>query len=152
MEQRSVASEKPAMSASAKINQRVAEMTDRLATLKSRQLLRELQFEQRARELIRKRDARRRWEIGTAVLEAGFGDWHALEVVGVLLEAKERIGDSPTQRLAVRIRAEGHLHRGRRTERSAQKPASESGAATEPRDDGSLIAAMFDADQKPNVS
>ena len=81
------------MSASAKINQRVAEMTDRLATLKSRQLLRELQLEQKARELIRKRDARRRWELGTAILEAGFGEWHALEVVGVLLEAKERIGD-----------------------------------------------------------
>lgn len=139
------------MSASAKINQRVAEMTDRLATLKSRQLMRELQFEQRARELIRKRDARRRWELGTAILEAGFGEWHALEVVGVLLEAKERIGDSPTQRLAVRIRAERHLYRRRRTGRGAQKPASESGAATEPQDGGGLIAAMFDSDQKPDA-
>lgn len=140
------------MSASAKINQRVAEMTDRLATLKSRQLMRELQLEQRARELIRKRDARRRWEIGTAVLEAGFGDWHALEVVGVLLEAKERIGDSPTQRLAVRIRAEGRLYRRRRPERGAQKPASESGAAPEPQDGGGLIAAMFDSEQKPDAT
>lgn len=138
------------MSASTKINQRVAEMTDRLATLKSRQLLRELQLEHQARELLRKREARRRWELGTAILEAGFGEWHALEVVGVLLEAKERIGDSPTQRLAVRIRAEGHLYRRRRPERGAQKPASESGAATEPQDGGGLIAAMFESDQKPD--
>lgn len=140
------------MNASSTINQRVAAMTDRLATLKSRQLLRELQLEQKAREQIRKRDARRRWELGTAVLEAGFGEWHALEVVGVLLDAQERIGDSPTQRLAARVRAEGHLHRRRRPERGASKPASEPRTASEPQDDGSLIAAMFDADQKPDVS
>ncbi len=140
------------MSASTKINQRVAEMTDRLATLKSRQLMRELQFEQRTRELIRKRDARRRWEIGTAVLEAGFGDWHSLELVGALLDVKERIGDSPTQRLAVRIRAEGHLYRTRRTGRGGRKSAGESGAAPEPQDGGGLIAAMFDSDQKPDGS
>lgn len=139
------------MSASAKISQRVADMTDRLATLKSRQLLRELQLEQRARELIRKRDARRRWELGTAILEAGFGEWHALEVVGVLLDAKERFGDSPTQRLAVRIRAESHLHRRRRPERGVPKPASESGAATEPQDGNGPIAAMLDAEHKPDV-
>jgi hypothetical protein len=140
------------MSASAKISQRVADMTDRLATLKSRQLLRELQLEQRARELIRKRDARRRWEIGTAVLEAGFGDWHALEVVGALLDVKERIGDSPTQRLAVRIRAEGNLYRRRRPARGLPKPASEPDSANEPQDDSSLIAAMFDAEREAENS
>ncbi len=134
------------MSASTKISQRVADMTHRLATLKSRQLLRELQVEQRAKELARKRDARHRQEIGAAVLEAGFGDWHALEVVGVLLDAKERIGDSPTQRLAVRLRAEGHLHRRRRREHAASDSAIDpSDANASANYETGLIAAMFEA-------
>jgi hypothetical protein len=63
----------------------------------------------RRRSSERRALARRRVELGDAVIKAGCGDWLPAEIVGVLLDARERIGGSSTQRLGMRKRGEAHL-------------------------------------------
>jgi hypothetical protein len=87
----------------------VVRATNRLATLKARQLLREMREQKRAREAAQRREMKRRAELGHAAAMAGVEDYSAEEVVGMLLDAKERLGHSPTQRLATRKRGEEWL-------------------------------------------
>lgn len=81
----------------------------RAAQREARSLLRALRRAHAEKKKARRRQARRRTELGEAVLKAGCGDWPALEVVGALLDAAQRYGHSPTQRLALRQRAEVFL-------------------------------------------
>jgi len=92
-----------------KLTERVASATERLAKLKARQLLREMRTEHQAKRLARRTDLRRRLDLGGAVLTAGCGDFVMVEVIGLLLDAKERIGNSPTMRLAARKRGQDWL-------------------------------------------
>jgi|GEM_PF-4292602 hypothetical protein len=87
----------------------VARATQRLAVLKARQLLREMKAQKRTREVARRQTLQRRMELGHATSMAGVDDYSADEVVGMLLDAKERMGHSPTQRLALRKRGEEWL-------------------------------------------
>jgi len=86
--------------------ERVARATQRLAMLKARQLLREMRAERRTREAARRQTHQRRMALGYAAFMAGVEDYTTEEVVGMLLDAKERLGHSPTQRLAMRKRGE----------------------------------------------
>lgn len=87
--------------------------TQRVAQLRARQLLGEMRTAARAKAELRRLEARRRFELGGAVLAAG-GDWTAAEVVGIMLEARERVGHSPTMRMGLGRRGEDHLHAGQR--------------------------------------
>ncbi len=78
----------------------------RAAQREAKSLLKALRRAHAEKEKARRRHARRRTELGEAVLKAGCGDWPTLEVLGALLDAVERYGHSPTQRLALRQRAE----------------------------------------------
>lgn len=92
-----------------KLTERVANATQRLAALKARQLLRELRAEHQAKQRARRNELRRRFDFGAAVLTAGCGEFAAVEVIGLLLDAKQRIGTSPTMRLAARKRGQDWL-------------------------------------------
>jgi hypothetical protein len=87
----------------------VVRATNRLATLKARQLLREMREQKRTRQAAERRAQRRRLELGHAASMAGVDDYSPEEVVGMLLDAKERLGHSPTQRLAMRKKGEEWL-------------------------------------------
>jgi hypothetical protein len=87
----------------------VVRATNRLATLKARQLLREMREQKRARQAADRRELKRKTELGHAAAMAGVEDYSAEEVVGMLLDAKDRIGRSPTQRLALKRRGEEWL-------------------------------------------
>lgn len=85
-------------------SQRVTRATQRLMALKTQQLRREMAEQNRARQVARRRDQRRRVELGSAVLLAGCGQLETDELVGLLLDARDRIGSSPTMRMAFRKR------------------------------------------------
>lgn len=89
----------------------VAKATQRLAMLKARQLLRELRAQKRNRAAEQRRSLQRRMELGHAVLLADVDGYSSEEIVGMLLDAKERLGHSPTQRLAMKKRGEEWMDR-----------------------------------------
>lgn len=80
-----------------------------LARVKANQLLREQRQKVRSKERARRLTARRRALIGEAAERAGLAEWTIPEILGVLLEAHERVGRSPTLRMAARKRGEQHL-------------------------------------------
>lgn len=88
---------------------RVARATERLAVLKARQLLREMREQKKKREATQRLNVQRRMELGHASFLAGVEDYTSAEVVGMLLDAKERLGHSPTQRMAMKKRGEEWL-------------------------------------------
>lgn len=73
-------------------------MTERVAALK-------------AKKAERQEMLRRKFEFGSAVVAAGLDNWDAAEIAGALLDVKERVGGSPTQRLGFRQRGETLLPR-----------------------------------------
>jgi len=91
------------------IAKQVAKATDRLGQLKARQLLKDMREATRARAQLRRTEMRRRMEFGGAVISAGFERWEPTEVLGVLLDAHDRVASSPTMRLGLRKRGETAL-------------------------------------------
>lgn len=81
----------------------------RAAQREAKSLLKALRRALAEKAKARRAQARRRTGLGEAVLKAGCGDWETLEVVGALMDAVQRYGHSPTQRLALRQRAEAAL-------------------------------------------
>jgi hypothetical protein len=81
----------------------------RLAQLQARDALRRMRLATQARARARRQEARRKYELGEAVLLAGLVDWQAAELVGLLLDGKDRFGTSPTMRLALRKRGAEHV-------------------------------------------
>lgn len=81
----------------------------RKAQLQAQRALRELRLATIERARARKRTARRKHELGESVLLAGLVDWQAAELVGLLLDGRDRFGASPTMRMALRKRGEAHL-------------------------------------------
>jgi hypothetical protein len=102
--------------------QQLVETAEQLAQVLAGQLHREQQGRQRCAEQNRILQARRRSELGAAVEKAGLSEWNAAEIVGVLLEVKDRIGLSRTQRMAAQKR--GELHLGRPHVPAPDKPSS----------------------------
>lgn len=89
-----------------RLTARIAATTHRLGQLKARELLREMRATERRRSSERRTLARRRVELGDAILKAGCGDWDVMEIVGTLVDARERFGLSSTQRLGMRKKGE----------------------------------------------
>jgi hypothetical protein len=92
-----------------RLTAQIASTTRRLGQLKARELLREMKAADRQRLSERHALARRRVELGDAVLKAGCGDWLPAEIVGVLLDTRDRIGRSSAQRLGMRKRGEAWM-------------------------------------------
>lgn len=97
--------------ASERAAERLARAVQRLTQLKARQLMIEQQTLQAAKEQELRALVRRRYDFGEAVIAAGLTDWNPFEVVGALLEVRDRIGLSKTQRMAAQKRGEQHLGR-----------------------------------------
>lgn len=97
------------MSATDILAAKIERSQKRTAQLQARQALREMRLATVARARARKHAARRKYELGEAVLLAGLVDWQAAELVGLLLDGKERFGASPTMRMGLRKRGEAHL-------------------------------------------
>jgi hypothetical protein len=95
-----------------RLAERIAATTRRLGLLKARELLREMRAADRQRSSERRALARRRSALGDAVVQAGCGEWLPAEITGVLLDARDRIGGSSTQRLGMRKRGEAHRESG----------------------------------------
>lgn len=87
------------------LTERIQNATERLAALKAKELLRQLRAQQRAASLARKDGSKQRQAFGAAVMDAGFGQWHELEVLGLLLDAKERLPGTPETLATLRQRA-----------------------------------------------
>lgn len=96
-------------SSSDKLSERVASATQRLAALKARQLMREMRNAHLAKLRARREERRKRLEFGGAVLTAKCTDFSSVEIVGLLLDGKERVGASPTMRLAIRKKGQEWL-------------------------------------------
>lgn len=86
----------------AKANRRISQLETRLLLLKRREALRQ-------RIQARREERALRQELGRAVVLAGFGEWGSAEIIGVLLDGMERIGNSPTMKLGMKQRGEEHL-------------------------------------------
>ena len=97
------------------------------AQREAKSLLKALRRAHAEKQKARRRQVRRRTELGEVVLSAGCGDWPTLEVLGALLDAVQRHGHSPTQRLALKHRAEAHLQRSEK-----RCPAARHGLADGP--------------------
>lgn len=95
------------------LDARVASATRRLSQVVASQLLRDRVAALKAKKAERVALFRRKMAMGDAVLIAGLSDWEPAEIIGVLLDAKDRIGDSPTQRLGLRQRGQQLLPRSR---------------------------------------
>jgi len=76
--------------------------TQRLAELKAQQLMREMRTQHRQRAQARRQRERRHQELGEAVERSGSGHFTIPELVGVLVDARERLGSSPTMLLGMR--------------------------------------------------
>lgn len=91
------------------LDARVASATRRLGQVIASQLLTERVAALKAKKAERQEMLRRKFEFGSAVVAAGLDGWDAAEIAGALLDAKERFGDSPTQRMGLRQRGQQHL-------------------------------------------
>ena len=91
----------------------------RAAQRQAKSLLKVLRRAHAEKTKARRTQARHKTELGEAVLTAGCGDWPTLELVGALLDAVQRYGHSPTQRMALRQRAEEHLRRSKHSQPGA---------------------------------
>lgn len=86
--------------------ERVERETRRLAQARARELLREQRSAMLQRAAARRAAQQRRDELGNAVSMAGCGDWDPMEIVGTLMDARERFGTSTTQRLGMKKKGE----------------------------------------------
>ena len=97
-------------SADGKLARRIASKTEQLGQLVARRLLREQRKAMRARAQARRAESQKRMAFGKAVVDSGCEQWSVSELVGVLLDARARIGASATQMLGMRKRGEAHLN------------------------------------------
>ncbi len=105
------------------LDARVALATRRLSQVVASQLLRDRVAALKARKAERAALFRRKMAMGDAVMAAGLTEWEPAEIVGALLDAKDRIGTSPTQRMGLRQRGQQLLPRPRTaTQRSNEIP------------------------------
>ena len=84
---------------------RIERATSRLAQLQARRMLKDMRLASAARVQARKLATRRRFELGEAIDRAGFADWAAADVMGLLLVARDQFGDAETARSLMRERA-----------------------------------------------
>lgn len=80
-----------------------------ISQVRARELAREMREKAERQERARKEAFRRRLAMGEIVSRVGLDDWSVEEVLGLLLDGKERVGSSATMRLGMRQRGEQHL-------------------------------------------
>ncbi|GMV29154.1 MAG: hypothetical protein AMXMBFR59_12790 [Rhodanobacteraceae bacterium] len=103
--------------------------TREVSQAQAKELLQEMRAKAKLKEAARKNEFRRRLAMGEVVSHAGLDDWSTAEVLGLLLEGKERVGASPTMRLGMKQRGEQHTHqasarRSNASARPAETPAT----------------------------
>jgi hypothetical protein len=94
------------MTTEEKVMERIAREAQRLAGLKARELRRSQRRAIRERREAARLEQERRAVFGNAVVCAGLASFEPDEIVGLLLDAKERMGESLTQRMAARKRGQ----------------------------------------------
>lgn len=87
-----------------RLTNQLLKTTRKIADHEANRLAHERLVAIRSRKKERRVRLRRRICFGTIVERAGLGEWEVAEVLGVLVEAKDRVGRSPTMRLAARKR------------------------------------------------
>lgn len=90
---------------------RLVQTTRKIADLQANRLAHERLVAVRLRKKERRARLRRRIELGSAIETAGLSDWKVAELVGALLDLRDRIGASKTQRMAAQKRGEQHMGR-----------------------------------------
>lgn len=88
---------------------RLLQTTRKIADHQASRLAHERLVALRSRKKERRARLRRRIEVGTAVERAGLADWKLTEIVGALMDVKDRIGASKTMRMAAQKRGEQSL-------------------------------------------
>lgn len=89
-----------------RLTNQLLKTTRKIADHQANRLAHERLVAIRSRKKERRVRLRRRIELGIAVERAGLAGWNTMEIVGVLLESKDRIGLSRTQRMAAQKRGE----------------------------------------------
>lgn len=85
---------------------RLVQTTRKIADLQANRLAQERLVAVRLRKKERRARLRRRIELGIAVERAGLAGWNTMEIVGALMDVRDRIGASKTQRMAAQKRGE----------------------------------------------
>ncbi|WP_207215847.1 conjugal transfer protein TraD [Pseudolysobacter antarcticus] len=96
-----------------RLAQQVAIAAQRLGQLKARQMLREMRDAAQVKARTRRADVRRRLELGGAVIIADCADLTMSELIGILVDGKDRIQGSATMRLALGKRGDAWMARGK---------------------------------------
>jgi hypothetical protein len=110
------------MSNARTLQEQIATATDRLATLKARELLAKAKERAKAKATARRADAHRKIALGGLVIAAGAADLDEAELVGALLAYQERVAkpEAASQRDTLRARGRAHLA----ARMAARKPGS----------------------------
>lgn len=95
--------------APATLKARIDRARQKLSRLKAQLRLRNARSNAKMKTLQRRAEYRRRLNLGGAVLAAGVGDWEADELLGLLLDGRDRALGSKTARLAMRKRGQAVL-------------------------------------------
>lgn len=77
---------------------KIERAASRLAQMQAREALLEMRRQSTADARAKRLEARRRFEMGQAIDDAGLGSWSKAEVTGLLLRAKDKFGDSSLTR------------------------------------------------------
>ncbi|MDH5824221.1 conjugal transfer protein TraD [Luteimonas sp. RD2P54] len=93
------------------LHQQIERATTRLAQLKARDLLNQQRAQSREREAQRKRQMRRRGELGQLVIDAGCQDLANGEIVAALLDYRSTYRDTGSRAEAM-ARGDAHLAAG----------------------------------------
>jgi len=99
----------PPLSAFDRLAQQVASAAQSIGQEQAKHLFREMRIAERVRVRKRRAEFRRRLQLGTAVLAADLDGWEVSEIVGMLLDAKDRVEGSTTMRLGLKKRGAGYL-------------------------------------------
>lgn len=104
--------------------------TREVSQAQAKELLQEMRAKAKLKEAARKNEFRRRLAMGEVVSHAGLDDWSTAEVLGLLLEGKERVGASPTMRLGMKQRGEHVLQSAPRCRLHSHSPQTPPAAPT----------------------
>lgn len=100
---------------------RLTATVEQLSERRKAQLMRDWRRSTTQRAKERREGLRVKIELGSAVFKAGLRSWSQDEVLGLLLDGRDRVSHSPTLRLAVRKKGEAF-----RTGRPAEATQSSS--------------------------
>lgn len=80
----------------------------RLVQLQAREALAEMRRKTQTNAKVRRMSARRRYELGEAVADAGLETWSKAEITGLLRRAKDEFGESELTRKLFEAHGKAH--------------------------------------------